>query len=462
MANFNIMLDTSNFKPFDYNEMIKPLLLYKQEEEARQKAYLELQDKIASLADLENSEKDSEHYNKYRAYNQELQDVVDSMAKYGLTRRNNKAFQLYKKYNAEIKPSQLLLDKRNELIKEQREMALKDPTLMFTINYADASLNDVKSNKGTYETISGELLYKMGKEQAAAASLRNISVGRRQELANQYFAIRKGYGAEAAQRFLENQSEIPELASAVNRIKHSTGTSRLQDDSRATDYILNGMMSGLAYDENYQADGEYMTKAQRNADARAKEQINLSRRAQDDRLAMLGMTRNADGSLTYDMTKDPSYAKARALAALKNNKPTSNNRDINKNTVMIGASTGNTYKGLNDEDGLGQPLEETNTRELSPEEYINLFNENGNLKNKYLKTAIGPNGHLQDYEIRVIDKGSTKINGTGLLWDDDLNEDVYVLIPRKSQKSSGNNVSGSGKDSSESSDEDYGEDDGLD
>ena len=129
---------------------------------------------------------------------------------------------------------------------------------------------------------------------------------------------------------------------------------------------------------------------------------------------------------------------------------------------MIGASTGSTYKGLNDEDGLGQPLEETNTRELSPEEYTNLFDENGNLKNKYLKTAIGPNGYLHDYEIRVIDKGSTKINGTGLLFDDDLNEDVYVLIPRKSQKSSGNNVSGSGKDSSESSDEDYGEDDGLD
>lgn len=257
MANFNIVLDTSNFKPFEYDEMIKPLLLYKQEEEARQKAYLELQDKIATLADLENSEQDIEHYNKYKAYNQELEEVADSMSKYGLTRRNNKVFQLYKKYNSEIKPSQLLLDKRNELIKEQREMSLKDPTLMFNINYADASLNDVKAHKGTYESISGDMLYKMGKEQAAAASLRNISIGRRQELANQYFAIRKGYGAEAAQRFLENQNEIPELANAVNRIKNSAGTSRLGDDSRATDYILNGIMSGLAYDENHQNDRSY-------------------------------------------------------------------------------------------------------------------------------------------------------------------------------------------------------------
>lgn len=438
------MLDTSNFKPFDYDEMIKPLLLYKQEEEARQKAYLELQDKIASLADLENSEKDSEHYNKYRAYNQELQDVADSMAKYGLTRRNNKAFQLYKKYNAEIKPSQLLLDKRNELIKEQREMSLKDPTLMFTVNYADASLNDVKSNKGTYESISGELLYKMGKEQAAAASLRNINVGRRKELANQYFAIRKGYGAEAAQRFLENQSEIPELASAVNRIKHSAGTSRLQDESRATDYILNGMMSGLAYDENYQADGEYMTKAQRNADARAKEQMALSRRAQDDNLAMHGMIRHADGSITYDMTKDPSYIRAQKLANIKADKSSSTNRDKNKGTVMIGGNTGNTYKGPEDV-GEGVKLEDLPSRQLSDSEYKDLFDENGNLK-EHIRNAIGSQGSLQDYYIKVIDKGKTKIKGSGIFVDDDLDENVYILTPRQSGKVSSPIVSESDDD----------------
>ena len=52
MANFNLVVNTSNFKPFTYEEMVKPLLLYKQEEEARQQAYLDLQEKASTLEAL--------------------------------------------------------------------------------------------------------------------------------------------------------------------------------------------------------------------------------------------------------------------------------------------------------------------------------------------------------------------------------------------------------------------------
>ena len=81
MANFNLVVDTSNFKPFTYEEMIRPLLLYKQEEEARQKAYLDLQEKASTLEDLAASKKDAEAYGAYTAYKNKLREAVDAMAK---------------------------------------------------------------------------------------------------------------------------------------------------------------------------------------------------------------------------------------------------------------------------------------------------------------------------------------------------------------------------------------------
>ena len=104
MANFNLVVNTSNFKPFTYEEMVRPLLLYKQEEEARQQAYLDMQEKASTLEDLAASEKDAEAYGIYTAYKDRLRDVADDMARHGLTRGNNQVFNLRKDYISNIKP----------------------------------------------------------------------------------------------------------------------------------------------------------------------------------------------------------------------------------------------------------------------------------------------------------------------------------------------------------------------
>ena len=105
---------------------------------------------------------------------------------------------------------------------------------------------------------------------------------------------------------------------------------------------------------------------------------------------------------------------------------------------MIGAKTGTKYKDTNDETSIGAPLEDlSGARALSSQEYSQLVDANGNITNEHLRSAIG-NGNLSDYEIYVVPAGTSKIDGSGTIWDDSTTEDVYIAIPRESKRAATN------------------------
>ena len=73
---------------------------------------------------------------------------------------------------------------------------------------------------------------------------------------------------------------------------------------------------------------------------------------------------------------------------------------------MVGAKTGTKYKDSNDENSAGTPIDDLSTaRALSEQEFNTLVDANGNIRNPYLRNAIG-NGNLSDYEIYVIPAGA--------------------------------------------------------
>lgn len=233
---------------------------------------------------------------------------------------------------------------------------------------------------------------------------------------------------------------IPELQMAADAILEERGVNQnLTGDNlrRARQSVINGMIDGAIYTEQHNPQRDLGR-----IDAATQSQLDLQRRGQDISLASQGLAYDAKThSVTYDPTKDPALQKAAKIAEIKaagkggsNSKGGSAYTVRNKQVTMVGATTGTKYKNTDDGDSvIGVPLENRGARALSLQEYSQLVDANGNITNEHLRNAIG-NGDISDYEIYVIPKGSTKIDGSGYVWDDKTDEDVYIAIPRESKR----------------------------
>ena len=161
-----------------------------------------------------------------------------------------------------------------------------------------------------------------------------------------------------------------------------------------------------------------------------------------------------NGKWQYNPDVDPSLKKAIAVASIKakasgknGNNRTSAYNTRNKQVTMVGAKTGTKYKDSNDENSAGTPIEDLSTaRALSEQEFNTLVDANGNIRNPYLRNAIG-NGDLSDYEIYVIPAGT---DAETHWWrpNETTEEDVYIAIPRDSKRAA---TDGSGSSSTGSS-----------
>ena len=256
MANFNLVVNTSNFKPFTYEEMVRPLLLYKQEEEARQQAYLDMQEKAATLEDLAASEKDAEAYGIYTAYKDRLRDVADAMARQGLTRRNNQVFNLRKDYISNIKPLNDLLEKRNKLIEEQRANN-KDGTNIYSIDYGDMSLSEMKRRPThTYNTLNGNIVRAMSAETFAPLAKQILESPEYESiLGKQYFQerIQRGYTLDQMINELQGTEAGSKLAQVKQNILSSLGMDKKgfspEKQAQVEQFVNMGAMAALGETE---------------------------------------------------------------------------------------------------------------------------------------------------------------------------------------------------------------------
>ena len=259
MANFNLVVNTSNFKPFTYEEMVRPLLLYKQEEEARQQAYLDLQQKASTLEDLAASEKDAEAYGAYTAYKNRLREVADAMAKNGLTRQNNQVFNLRKSYINDIKPLNDLLEKRNKLVEEQRANN-KDGTNIYSIDYGDMSLAEMKRNPTqTYNTLNGNVIRAMSAEIFAPLAKQILESPEYTSISGkvgkQYFQerIQRGYTLDQIINELQGTEAGSKLAQVKQNILSSLGMDKkgfsTAKQAQVEQFVNMGAMAALGETE---------------------------------------------------------------------------------------------------------------------------------------------------------------------------------------------------------------------
>lgn len=268
MAN-NYIVNGVKFEPFSFSELLEVVKDATQAQLNTEAAYENLLDSSALLNVLTENPNDKEQADIYNNYISSIKESRDKLIREGLTGSSRSDFyNIRNLYRTKILPIEQNYKKRQDLIDEQRKNLISDPSLMYDIDFRTVPLGDLIANPSmSYSPVSGNDLYKQGKEIAISASSRILSID--PALLGQYWRIRQGYGADAANQFLLNQSNIPELKDAIDRIISQYKISK-DNIGRATDYIINGMMAGLPYKESYQANRGYVDPVER-------ERLNLAR-----------------------------------------------------------------------------------------------------------------------------------------------------------------------------------------
>lgn len=282
MPNFNY---TSNarFTPFTFEEMLRPLAMYTEVYNSNQDYIAELGAKADMLKAYANEVPNSKASKLYNQYAKDLEDQAESMAREGLSPSSIQNIRkLRRRYSSEITPIETAVNARKERYAEQRKLAASNPSIMFDRDFSRVTIDELLDNPELgYTPVSGNELYAKGKEAAMAASSRLLET--MPALQGQYWKIRQGYGADAANQFLLNQANIPELNEAVNRIISQSGVTE-NNKSRAIDYAISGIMSGMTYDEKYQANRGYISPAEERRLAMQEEQQKWLREQKEQEL----------------------------------------------------------------------------------------------------------------------------------------------------------------------------------
>lgn len=233
MANYSLVIG-SKFRPFEYQEMLAPVLLATQAHQQLEESYADLATKAATVESMANEQTDPESYAAYQGYANALKAQANSLATEGLTPTSRRAMlDMRKRYAQEVVPIQDAYNRRKEQAKIQADILAKDPTHLFGRMASTTSLDDYRNNKNldlTLENYSGALLTKQVSDEAAALAkaARNdpkVRTQLRHLLGFNYETIRQnGFSPEAVQEaILRSPNASPILTGIVDRVMAGSG-----------------------------------------------------------------------------------------------------------------------------------------------------------------------------------------------------------------------------------------------
>jgi hypothetical protein len=163
MANYSLVVN-SKFRPFEFSEMIQPVMIAEQAHKELEDAYGELAAKANIWDKMTNPETDKRAHSIYEAYARDLEKQAEELAKYGLTPTSRQSMiDMKGRYSKDIIPIETAYKRRAEQAKQQAEIMAKDPTYRFNRMASTTSLDNYISNP-TFNVLeqgySGALLAK--------------------------------------------------------------------------------------------------------------------------------------------------------------------------------------------------------------------------------------------------------------------------------------------------------------
>ena len=151
MANI-FLKPTAKFNPFSYQEMLAPIKSYT---EAYNEADAELNSLMedASIKAFNFEPQDFEEKQIYTNIMNKLQNAAEQLNTSGLNSELIKNIQnINKEYRKTMLPIQQKINKREELVAEQRKLQTSNPFLRFSKNYSTSNLKDI-TETSTYDVI---------------------------------------------------------------------------------------------------------------------------------------------------------------------------------------------------------------------------------------------------------------------------------------------------------------------
>lgn len=257
----------SRFKPFSYDEMLKPLAAYTEEYNAQEAAYGELANNAAQWERLADSKIDQDTYARYKEYADALKSTADSLAQNGLKPDSRQALiGAKRRYTEEIVPIEQAYQRRAELSKLQREMRAKDPTTLIERGADEIALSELIANPELAPaTYSGAYLERSAAQAASALSkeIRENPRKWRSILGGQYYEtrVRTGYTADEIQRAVSGDPTAPEeLRTVVDQVTAPIRTwNNPQAQQEALSYTARGLWNAIG-DDKYQMADNWMLK----------------------------------------------------------------------------------------------------------------------------------------------------------------------------------------------------------
>lgn len=257
----NYIVLNSKFKPFSFEEILRPALLATESHRELEDQYTDLATKSSVWEEMANEQTDPYAYKMYKTYSNDLEEQAGQLAREGLTPASRQnMLRMKQRYSSDIVPIEQAYKRRQELIDEQRKLLAQDNTLMFDRNASMLSLDDlIKNPQLTYQSYSGATLAKQvgTAAQSLAKEMRDNPRKWRTILGNQYFEtiMQKGYRPEEIIQVLQNDPNASSILKGI--VEDAVGSSNIASWgdrdilNRAYEYARQGLWNAIG-DTQYQ------------------------------------------------------------------------------------------------------------------------------------------------------------------------------------------------------------------
>ena len=260
MPNF-AYTNSTNFRPFSYEELLAPLLMATQAHQEVEEAYGALGTDAGAVGSLIDQQNDPDAYALYKAFSDRLSSESDALSKRGLTPASRQnLINMRRRYANDITKIQNAITRRREMADEQRKGVLENPTLMYQRNFntlswdtsLDRFLENPEYNYG--DVYSGALITKQVSEMAShlATELRGVKSGRLDAYTKTFL---KNYGLTSDEVLLAiNNPNDPRASKALAAIYDSALSAvpqsiRTQYADQVRAYAQQGFWSAIGKSE---------------------------------------------------------------------------------------------------------------------------------------------------------------------------------------------------------------------
>lgn len=275
MANYSLVID-SKFKPYSFDELVKPYMMYGQAYNEQQNQLSDLSVKSNVWKGLINQQTERDSYDRFKKYSDDLENKASILAKEGLTPASRKGIlDLNSRYSSEITPIENAWKARDEQRKVQEQMLAQDNTLLFSRHASTTSLDDyLKNPELSYTPYSGKLATAKSAQIAGTLAKELKSYGSGKPIDAFTNTFMKNYGLSSSDVFNainnpKDQHSSKVLNAIVEQVVASSGVANW-NDKEALDSVYSAAREGL-----WSAVGTTEVNPMENFGARASFQSNL-------------------------------------------------------------------------------------------------------------------------------------------------------------------------------------------